>query len=202
MRRFLLLVSLALGLLVLSEHLATSSDVEAGTAIRLDLDSLFEGSDLVLEGRIGSTRVLESAPGRIETEYTLQVDRTFWGSEQAQRVVRMPGGVLPDGRGLILSGMPELRTGEDALLFLSAEGDTGVRMPVGLAQGKLRISSSLDGRRVLVGDRSQLSLASSSGGGVQEAAAHDLLDYAETVAELYAAAERRSKTGTALRAGR
>jgi hypothetical protein len=77
-----------------------------------------------------------------------------------------------------------------------------VRMPVGLAQGKLRISTSLTGQRVLVGDRAHLSLTDATGGGVQEAAPGDLLDYAETVAELYAAAERRSSTGSALRTGR
>ena len=202
MRRLLLLVLPALGLLAVRAQLAASRDVEAGTAIRLDLDSLLDGSDLVLEGRVSSARVLEPAPGRIETEYTIAVDRTFWGTELHQRTVRLPGGVLPDGRGLILPGMPELAAGEEALLFLSEAGSTGVRMPVGLAQGKLRISTSLTGQRVLVGDRAQLSLTDSSGGGVQEAAPGDLLDYAETVAELHAAAERRSSTGSALRSGR
>lgn len=202
MRRLLLLVLAVLGSLALAERLAATRDVAAGTAVRLDLDTLFDGSDLVLEGRVSSARVLESAPGRIETEYTISVDRTFWGADMQQRTVRLPGGVLPDGRGLILPGMPELRAGEDALLFLSQEGSTGVRMPVGLAQGKLRVSSSLGGQRVLVGDRAQLSLTDATGGGVQEAAPHDLLDYAETVAELHAAAERRSATGTAVRSGR
>ena len=55
--------------------------------------------------------------------------------------------VLEDGSGMILAGMPRIAAGEETLLFLSAEGATGVRMPVGLSQGKFRVIQTEDGGR-------------------------------------------------------
>lgn len=192
----------AFGLAAVVPHRSTTTGVEAGTAVRLDIDELVDGADLVFEGRVSATRSLESAPGRIETEYTIDVDRTFWGAELGQRTFRLPGGVLPDGSGLVLPGMPTISTGEDTLMFLSAEGSSGVRMPVGLAQGKLSVVTSLGGARVFTRQQGQLSMADPASGAVQHAGAAEQLDYAETIAEIRAAAERRANTGSSLRSDR
>ena len=103
--------------------------VAAGTAIRMEIAELVDGAELIVEGRILTTTSFESE-GRIETEYLIEVDRTFAGEDQPYRAMRLPGGVLEDGSGMILAGMPRIAAGEKTLLFLSGEGTTGVRMPV------------------------------------------------------------------------
>jgi len=146
------LAAAALALLALQR----TTDVRAGTVQRLGLSDLAERADLSFEGRVLSVRVLEPAPGRIETEYTLREDVAHVGAPCPLRVVRLPGGVLPDGRGLAIAGMPTLAAGDDVLLFLSREGSRGTRMPVGLAQGALRIVTLPTGARRLVGSSAGL----------------------------------------------
>ena len=163
----------------------------AGTAARLELEQLVDHAELVLEARVVAATPRLDAVGRVETELLLAVDRTFVGEDLALRSVRVPGGVLPDGRGMLVAGLPRLETGEEALLFFSAEGSTGWRMPVGLAQGVLRIRRPAPGRVVLVGDETGLGLANPGGGGLGESRGRRVLDYAAVVAELEALAAGR-----------
>ncbi len=74
--------------------------------------------------------MLEGETGLIETEYLMSVDRTLWGADLGMRTVRLPGGVLPDGRGMMIPGMPRIAVGEDVLLFLSRQTSWGMRMPM------------------------------------------------------------------------
>ncbi|MCA8980905.1 MAG: hypothetical protein H6831_02835 [Planctomycetes bacterium] len=189
MRRTFLLASV-LGCVAPLVRLAPWT-VDAGTAVELDLEGLTRSSDLVFEGRVDSLRCVETPEGRIETELRLFVDRHFVGEEVAERVVRIPGGVLPDGRGLLLPGMPQFRAGEELILFLSAPGSTGVRVPVGLAQGKLSLFTDLSGERVLAREPASLTKFSPSTGAHRESDGWEVLGYAETVATLRAAADHR-----------
>src|SRR5262249_1221127 len=132
LRRSLCALSLSIGL---------AAAAAAGTAVRLSLRDLADRSDLCLEGKVvGSRGVLESGK-RIDPEYTLAVERTFWGEAQASRAIRLPGGVLPDGRGMVLPGLRALEPGEEVLLFLSKPDPVGMRVPIGLAQGTLRVET-------------------------------------------------------------
>lgn len=159
--------------------------VRAGTALKMELPEVVGRADLILEARVLSARALES-DGMIETEFLLQVDRTFHGEDQPFRLVRIPGGVLEDGRGMILAGMPRLALGERTLLFLSEEGETGIRMPVGLAQGKYTVVEHDSGAKELVQHRSDLTLVS-PGGELLRGEGSDVLSYAQMVAEIEAA---------------
>lgn len=201
MQRAFLLAGLVLGSWAVLSHGARDRDVDAGTAVRLDVSEMVECADLVLEGRVRSCQVEEIAPKRIETVITLDVDRTFWGEDLVARSLRLPGGVLGDGRGLVISGMPTVHPGEEVVMFLSAEGSSGVRVPVGLSQGKLRIETSLDGRRVLSRDQGALLVVDSAGGAARHPASHEVRDYAEVVAEIWAAVDRR-RLGTIRPGGR
>lgn len=136
--------------------LRSARPLEAGTAVRMDVPELVDGSELIVDALVLSARVLETGPARIETEYELAVGRTLLGAHLPQRSLRLPGGVLPDGRGLVLAGVPRLIVGERALLFLSQPSADGMRMPVGLAQGKLRVQA--DARGALWLERGQSSL--------------------------------------------
>ena len=201
MRRLFLLAGLVLGSWAGFSHGVRDRGVDAGTAVRLGISEMVECADLVLEGRVRSCQVEEVSPRRIETVVTLDVDRTFWGEDLALRSIRLPGGVLEDGRGLVISGMPTVQAGEEVLMFLSEEGSSRVRVPVGLSQGKLRVETSLDGRRVLSRDPGELLVVDPTGGAVRHAASHEHLDYAGVVADIWAAVDRR-RLGSTRREGR
>jgi hypothetical protein len=120
------------------------------------------------------------------------VTRTFQGPDQAYRTLRLPGGVRADGSGLLVPGVPHVVPGEEALLFLEPEGRSGVRLPVGLAQGKFGLRRGADGSKRLVRDVSALGLvgAPAAGGG-----ARSLSDYADLLAVLEAHARRPAGAG-------
>lgn len=161
--------------------------VRAGTALRLDLPELVEGAELVVEGRILSAEAVETETGLVETIYQVGVDRTFLGNDSYNRVVRLPGGVLEDGRGMLLAGMPRLTVGEDALLFLSGPGERGVRVPIGLAQGRYRIVTRLDGSKLAVREQGELGLVDPITGVLTHADGQHVRDYAELISEVEAA---------------
>jgi hypothetical protein len=186
-----LLGSTALALL-LSRFSTAPNDVEAGTALRMDVPELARRSDLIVEARVLSKQALEAGGGRIETEYLLAVERTLAGEPLALRAIRLPGGVLPDGRGMLLSGMPALRVGESVLLFLTRASETGMRMPVGLAQGKLSVVWNAAGEKLLVRDTSGMALAQVSSGAVREANGVSILSYVDALAAIEAARAKRT----------
>jgi len=188
------ILALFVSILLFSGGIQRLEAVHAGTALELDIEGLSQRADLILEGRVLSSRGRLSARGLIETEYVLAVDRTLWGPERSTRVIRLPGGVLPDGRGLMLPGMPRITPGEDVLLFLTGPSPDGMRMPVGLAQGKFRRVLDRSGARVLVREQSDLTLVNANTGAVREADGHSIMLYAEVVARVQAVtASRRAR---------
>jgi hypothetical protein len=162
------------------------ADVAAGTAIRMDVPELVQHADQILEGRVLAARA-EEVGARIETEVLVQVERAFAGDARPYQVLRLPGGVLDDGRGMCLAGMPRLVEGEDVLLFLSQAGSTGLRVPCGLAQGKLLVAEDATGCKVLVRDPAGLALVDALGVRPVVESAWTVLDYAQTVAQIEAA---------------
>lgn len=180
--------------------LAPGHVARAGTAVRMDVPALVEGAEVVLEARVLSRRAVREPNGRIDTEYSLGVERTFLGEELASRAIRLPGGVLPDGRGMIVPGLPGLSVGEDVVLFLSRAGASGMRVPVGLAQGKLRIVTDPRGRRRLVRDQDGLELVDPRTGAIRAADGSAFFDYADVVARIEAASA--AKRARIERAGR
>jgi hypothetical protein len=179
------IISLVLALLL------SSALVFAGTAIKLDTQALVDRSEWVIEGRVLSVRVIVGPSGRPETEYSVSVDVPYWGGPEGLRVFRFPGGVLPDGSGMVVPGLPVLREGEDVILFLTAESRAGWRMPVGLSQAKYRRLRDAHGRDVVVREHADLKLLDTSTGQVQNAAATERKGYAELRAEIEAAVKLR-----------
>jgi hypothetical protein len=156
----------------------------------MELEDLVRVCDLAVEGRVVSMRAVRDVRGRIVTEHVLHVRRTHVGLASTLRTVRLPGGTLPDGTGLLVPGMPRLEVGQECVLFLSSEDTQGTRMPVGLAQGAWRVTKTKEGlRRVM---RAMEGLAVVDGARVGEAETHSQLDYAVFVARVEAAKALRS----------
>jgi len=189
-----LLMPLAFAVGWIADQTSSTPVLEAGTALRVDLEGLVDRADLVLEGRVKRVTP-RPAPGRIETEYELEIERTFLGEERQTRTFVMPGGVLPNGTGMILPGVPLLHTGEDAILFLSRESTAGMRVPVGLSQGRFRVETPIHGRRVVVREHEDLGLLDPESGALHEARGSERYDYAALVATIHAACDVRRRRG-------
>ncbi len=187
-----LLIPLAIAVGWTADQAWSDSVLEAGTALRVNLDGLVDRSELVIEGRV-KRATSRPAPGRIETEYEVEVARTFLGEELKTRTFVMPGGVLPDGTGMILPGVPSLREGEDTILFLSRESYAGMRVPVGLSQGRFRVETSISGNRVVVRTHEDLGLLDLESGDLSEARRKERHEYSELVAKIHAACDARKR---------
>lgn len=174
----------------------STRSVDAGTAIKLDLAGLVRGADVAFEGRVIASRVLRDEQGRIATEHTLSIDRTFLGEPYGTRTIKLPGGVLPDGSGMLLPGMPRVEVGEDVLLFLSQESSGGLCMPVGLAQGKFKVVREAHKLASLVREQADLMLVDPQAGTVAPARGWSALDYAATVREIEDAVAAKLAAGT------
>lgn len=158
----------------------------AGTAQRMDIEDLVNTAELVLEGRVIMSRTLRDAEGMIVTDYEVEVQRTFLGEHRDRRSVRLPGGVLETGEGLMIPGLPPMNPGEDVILALSAAGSTGVRLTTGLTQGKFKIMMGTSGLPVAVRDGSGSTLVTPQG--IFDEGGIEVMPYAELVARIQAAA--------------
>ncbi|MEE2940340.1 MAG: hypothetical protein VX460_08150 [Planctomycetota bacterium] len=192
MRRFpafAIAVGLTAGFVASSLLPALRGSSEAGTALRMTLEEAFQRSDLVVEGTIVRSSCGEDARGVIHTDWTVDVDRTFWGADEAQRTIRLPGGVLASGKGMVVPGMPRLSVGEDVVLLMSAASPEGTRLPTGLSQGKYRIVTSTDGERTAIQTGEHVSLVTARR--TRAANGLDMMPFSDLVARLEAQAQAR-----------
>jgi hypothetical protein len=91
--------------------------------------------------------------GQPATDYLVEVNRVLKGSLSGSTVVvRVPGGVDPEGLGLKIFGAPEFAAGEEALLFLRPAQDGTYRI-LHLMLGAFH-QRTVDGRSVALRDLS------------------------------------------------
>ncbi len=135
----------ALEILVL---LAAAGRAAATTYVEMSDRALFEGAPVVAEV---SVLAVEPSPaaGAPHTDYIVQVERLVKGEAAGSAlVIRVIGGAGPSGRRLRVWGVPELREGERALLFLVPRED-GTHGILHLALGAFRQVEAA-GRRLAV----------------------------------------------------
>jgi len=195
-RHIILVASgIAAGLLVAAFAPQIAERSEAGTAVKMDLGEVVDASGLVIEGRVIGGNSGETPEGSIYTDWHIAVNRTWWGDNEEMRTVRLPGGALASGKAMIVPGMPSLAPGEDVVLLLSEAGSTGLRVPTGLGQGKYRIIADGRGAKRAVRTGEHMTLVSTAGSlSGQDGLA--ILDYAELVAQLEAAAQAKRSENT------
>jgi hypothetical protein len=103
--------------------LAAAVPASATTYVMVEDPVLADQASAVVDALVVS---VEPAPvaGRPATDYTVEVERLVAGSAPGTTlIVRVPGGVRPDGMELQLHGMPRFTVGERALLFLVPRDD-------------------------------------------------------------------------------
>jgi|688.fasta_scaffold00952_26 hypothetical protein len=143
------LLAILLVLPLIESRSIESLPVEAGSSIPMEWGSLADSCEHALEGSVETVRSRRTPQGGIETEIRMRVLRRHQGRGGVSETFRIPGGILPDGSGLLIPGMPRFTEGEELLLFLSAESQRGLRVPVGLDQGAWRIVRDAQGRKRL-----------------------------------------------------
>lgn len=180
----------------------SAGEALAGSALRMDIEQLVDHASNVIEGRVIALSVELDGLGRPCTRATISVDRDFVGQASGSFDLRWPGGVLPSGDGMVIAGMPRAAVGEEVVLFLTEESSAGLRLPVGLAQGKFRVVHSVGGAKRLVREHADLELIDPHSARSQHVDASASLDYAETVARLEAAAARKQRAATKPEGGR
>src|SRR5882724_1320287 len=111
-----------LGLLLL----AAVAPVAATSYVMVSDEHLADQASVIAEVRVAS---VEPAPTGPSTDYQVDVERLVKGyTAGSSVVVRVLGGVGPNGRGLKIWGAPVFHEGERALLFLKerADGSYGI----------------------------------------------------------------------------
>ncbi|MFQ5526493.1 MAG: matrixin family metalloprotease [Thermoanaerobaculia bacterium] len=109
-------------LALISSALAAAPGVAATYSMMLDED-LFDESSVVARVKV-LTVSPAPAVGTPSTDYIVLVERVLKGRVSGTTVVvRVPGGVRPDGIGLAIHGAPRFEEGDRALLFLSPRSD-------------------------------------------------------------------------------
>lgn len=171
--------------------------VEAGTALRMDVEELVGACDLAVEARVLSKRAFRDARGLVVGEHLLEVERAFVGDAGGIASVILPGGVLPDGSGMVVPGMPRLEPGREYILFLSRPDEHGLRMPAGLAQGALRVVRDARGQRRVARELDGLALVDA--GALAPAEQGSESDYAAITARIEAAKAARPARAEARR---
>ena len=172
----------------------TTSQPEAGTAIRMAVENLVDRADLVIEGHVASATPVD-LDGVVYTDYQLLVDRTWWGEDLGSRTIRLPGGVLPSGRATMVPGMPSVVPGDDVILALTETDGLERRVVVGLSQGRWRVVGNGQGGKLAVRDSEGGALVLRPGATPVPSDRMDVMGYADLVSQLEAAAGARRARG-------
>ncbi len=93
------------------------------TFVRMSDAELVDRAPVIIEAAV---MAIEPAPGvdRPATDYLVEIEHWIKGFLPGSAlIVRVPGGVLPDGTGLHILGAPRFTVGERALLFLTPRSD-------------------------------------------------------------------------------
>ncbi|MDZ7637732.1 MAG: hypothetical protein U5J83_05700 [Bryobacterales bacterium] len=124
--------------------LLLAGSMAAVTLEKLSLEDMIDSSTLIVRGTISKAAALRSGQ-LVRTEYEVRVSETLKGRTSADGqagsgliTVSLPGGTA-DGITQTLAGVPELRSGEEYVLFLW-RARSGRLLLVGMSQGLLRVN--------------------------------------------------------------
>ncbi len=114
--------------------------LQGATLEYLSLDDMARRSTAIVQGRIAGSY---AAAGRsiIYTHYRIQVLEQWKGPAASELEVVLPGGAV-DGRRQTFPGTPELKAGQEYLLFLWTSPATGLTHAIGLSQGVFSVRRS------------------------------------------------------------
>jgi hypothetical protein len=135
---------------VLALVVLTAAMARATVLIPAEFREVVVGSQIIVYGRVIDTRA-ELAPDRrgIDTVVTFQAGTYLKGGPAETVTFRVPGGQIGRYKNVMI-GAPEFVEGDEAVLFLNAEGPS-VAHVYGLSQGVYRVRTDpRTGARVVV----------------------------------------------------
>lgn len=149
-------VGLALCTLGLSSVLI-GHDASASVVQRLDVDALWQGADVVVEGTVMDVvSTWNRDRTGLQTRVRVAVARNVRGNTAQEIAIVHPGGVV-DGNRHVIVGMPEFQPGERVRLYLRAQpalldahDSTNTYRVFGWNQGKWIAQTHANGRTVYV----------------------------------------------------
>jgi hypothetical protein len=153
MRRGLALVLLAL--------LVVPVAAQATLLVYMTDEDLTAAADAVVQGEVLSVESYRDAQkNRVYRRVTVGVHSFLKGHGPDEILVRVAGGVLGELEYRVL-GAPQFEVGEEVVLFLEARADSnGV---IGMAQGKLRVTTDERGERWVQRDIASVALVNRDG---------------------------------------
>ncbi len=112
---------------------ATTSTVAA-----LDVTDLADRADRVVRGTVAA--VTPYSDRLVRSEIEIEVAEDWKGGGARTIVLDQPGGLMPDGSGTRVFGMPRFEAGDEVVLFLAEHELVGTRV-LGLAQGAFEVQT-------------------------------------------------------------
>lgn len=146
--------------------LALAGALSATTLQQLTLDDMIQQSTAVVHARITSSQSAYRGSD-IYTFFQIQVLETWKTSGQTPTEVAVPGGVVKGIRQSV-AGAPELKVGQDYVLFLWTSR-SGLTQVIGLSQGIFKLSEESSGSAVAQRSPASELMLSKSGLPVEDA---------------------------------
>ncbi len=130
--------------------LLTAPLLRATVLVPAEFREIVTGSQIIVYGRIADVRSEWSADRRqIDTVVSVEAGTYLKGGPGDVVTFRVPGGQIGRYKNVVV-GAPEFEPGEEAVLFLRAEGPAVARV-FGLSQGVFRVRvDPATGRRTVV----------------------------------------------------
>lgn len=97
----------------------------ATTVVPPDFTELVKGSDYVVRGTVRNiSYTVRQVEGRDvpHTLVTVEVAEVMAGTPPASVVLDMVGGPFPDGRVLVIDGVPQFKVGDESVFFVQGNG--------------------------------------------------------------------------------
>ncbi len=130
--------------------LLCAAPLQASQVRSIDLEQMTQRAARIFSGRCIETGVVfDPVLGREVTVATFRVHRAVKGVTGDTVTVRMDSG---GGATDAPAGIPVFRTGEEVVLFLYGESTLGLSSPVGLGQGRFKVVTDKQGRRLALND--------------------------------------------------
>lgn len=135
-----------IGTLILGLFAGLATKASAATFLPVEDGALADRSSVVVVGQVRDVTGVDTS-GRPAIDYQVTVEEAIFGTDAEELVVRVPGGVRPDGVALWLRDMPTYTPGARVLFFLRP-GKDGVLRPTDLLLGTFAVRTHL-GRDVV-----------------------------------------------------
>ena len=121
----------------------------ASSVVPMYLDQLIDDSAVAFEGVwTGNRTERDPATGFIVTYTTFDVRDALKGAVGSRYVIKQVGGTLPGGPQYRVEGVPSFTPGNDYVVFLAGVSSSGFSSPLGLEQGRFKVTVTPGGSRV------------------------------------------------------